>query len=342
QLVELLEGESRLTLIVAGRALEKAKAFCKARGATQAELMPARFDREHAPEEQLRALAPDLVVDASGPFQAYGEQAYGFVQACIEQQIHYLDLADGSDFVAGITVCDARAREAGVFALSGVSTFPVLTAAAVRHLSRNMRRIDHIRGGIAPSPYAQVGENVIRAIASYAGKPVRLRRNGTTGFAHPFTEQAYFIVAPPGSVPLKRTLFSLVDVPDLCLLPELWPEVKSVWMGAGPVPRVLHRALIGFSWLVRLKLLPSLSPLAPLMVRAINRIRWGEHRGGLIVEIQGENVEGQNVTRSWHLVAEGDDGPFIPSMAVAALVGKLLAGRPPRSGARAALNELEL
>ena len=42
-----------------------------------------------------------------------------------------------------------------------------------------MVRVDTlIRGGIAPSPYAGVGENVIRAIAGYAGQPVELKRDG--------------------------------------------------------------------------------------------------------------------------------------------------------------------
>ncbi|MER8420873.1 hypothetical protein NKH21_26015 [Mesorhizobium sp. M1329] len=35
--------------------------------------------------------------------------------------------------------------------LSGVSSFPVLTAAVVRRLSSDLTRVDGIRGGIAPS-----------------------------------------------------------------------------------------------------------------------------------------------------------------------------------------------
>ena len=40
-----------------------------------------------------------------------------------------------------------------------------------------------VTGGIAPSPYANVGENVIRAIASYAGKPVGTGRGQATAYA---------------------------------------------------------------------------------------------------------------------------------------------------------------
>jgi hypothetical protein len=141
---------------------------------------------------------------------------------------------------------------------------------------------------------------------------------------------------------LKSTLFSLVDVPDLRALAGLWPETRTIWMGAGPVPEILHRMLIALAWLVRVGLIPSLSPLARLMHAASNRLRWGEHRGGMFVEIAGAAGDGRPARRSWHLLAEADDGPLIPSMAVAALVHRAVEGRLPPAGARAAVRELEL
>src|SRR5258708_37600586 len=41
-------------------------------------------------------------------------------------------------------------------------------------------------------------------------------------------------------------------------------------------------------------------------------------------------------------IAEGDDGPFIPSMGIEAIVRKALDGHQPALGARPAVNELEL
>jgi hypothetical protein len=82
--------------------------------------------------------------------------------------------------------------------------------------------------------------------------------------------------------------------------------------------------------------------LAPLMYLATNHLRWGEHRGGMFVEVEGTNESDAPIKRSWHLLAEGDDGPLIPSMAVEALVRRTLEGRPPSPGARAAVRELEL
>ncbi len=117
RLARLLADEPRLTLIVAGRSLKQAETFCAAIP-SRATLIPAAFDREGDLAAQLGALAPDIMVDASGPFQGYADP-YRVVRAAIARGIGYLDLADGSDFVNGIAQFDAAARERGVFVLAG-------------------------------------------------------------------------------------------------------------------------------------------------------------------------------------------------------------------------------
>lgn len=342
RLVELLQTDARLTLVVAGRSLSRAREFCERHSASVARLVPARFDRGASDAAALAALQPTLVVDASGPFQAYGEDRYRLIEHCIACRIHYLDLADGSDFVEGVAAFDAAARTAGVYVLSGVSSFPVLTAAVVRRLSAGMARVQSIRGGIAPSPYAGVGVNVIRAIASYAGQPIVRTRNGRLSKGHPFTESMRFVVAVPGRMPLRCTRFSLVDVPDLRALAREWPQAREVWMGAGPVPAALHVALTALAWLVRWRWLPTLSWLAPAIHFVTNHVRWGEHRGGMFVEVRGRSGGGDEIVREWHLLAEGNDGPLIPCMAVEAIVRKALAGNAPAPGARTAIHDVEL
>jgi hypothetical protein len=341
RLAQLLADDPRLTLMIAGRSRDKAAAFCAQlpAGATK---VPLAFDREGDVGAQLRSAKPDVVVDATGPFQHYGDEPYRVVQAALAAGSNYLDLADGSGFVNGIVRFDSEARRNNLFILSGVSSFPVLTAAAVRLLAKDMARVDAIAGGIAPSPYAGVGLNVIRAIAGYAGRPVSIRQDSRDVVAHALTDARRYTISPPGRLPLKPTRFSLVDVPDLQVLPQLWPDVRSVWMGAGPVPEVLHRSLNLLAYLVRLKLLPSLLPFASLMHGVINRVRWGEHRGGMFVSVEGVTKNGAAVERSWHLLAEGDDGPLIPSMAAAAIISGLADGRRPAPGARSAATDLEV
>jgi len=341
RLAALLADEKGLELVIAGRDAARAAAFAASLGGA-ARKTPARLDRDGNVGAQLAALAPDLFVDASGPFQAYGAAPYRVVEACVAGGISYLDLADGSEFVAGIAAFDQAARARGVFVLSGVSSFPVLTAAVMRVLARSMASVETVTAGIAPSPFAGMGLNVIRAIASYAGKPVTLRRDGAAARGHALLETMRFTIAPPGRLPLANRRFALVDVPELKVLPALRPDLRTVWVGAAPVPEILHRSLNVLAWLVRLRLIPTLAPFAKLFHWAINRLRWGEHRGGMFVSVTGKDEAGRPIERVWHMIAEGDDGPLIPSMACAALIRRIPFGTRPASGARAAAEDLEL
>ena len=110
RLAELLASEPELTLIIAGRSAERAAAFCARlpHGATKLALA---IDRDDRFADRLAQIAPDIVVDATGPFQAYGAEPYRVVEACLACGIHYLDLADASGFVEGIAKFDQEARE---------------------------------------------------------------------------------------------------------------------------------------------------------------------------------------------------------------------------------------
>jgi Domain of unknown function (DUF4166)/Saccharopine dehydrogenase NADP binding domain len=337
RLAQLLADEPAARLIIAGRSREKAAVFCAHLGTSNA--TPASFDRNGAIDSQLAELAPDLIVDASGPFQLY-DDPYRMVRAALARRIDYLDLADSAGFVKGIAQFDADAKARGIFLLAGVSSFPVLTAAVIRRLASDIATLEAVAGGIAPSPYAGVGLNVIRAITSYAGKPITSIPDGKPHYA--LAETRRYVIAPPGRLPLDQVHFSLVDVPDLEVLPALWPSLRDVWMGAGPVPESLHRALNVLAQAVRLRLIPSLTPLAPFMHRVSNLLRWGEHRGGMFVSVEGLDPQGQQTERSWHMIAEGDDGPFIPSMAAEVIIRNCIAGRRPAAGARPATNDVEL
>ncbi|MEO8242077.1 MAG: DUF4166 domain-containing protein [bacterium] len=335
RLARLLDGED-LHLLIAGRDLSKAQAFCTTL-TSRAE--PVRADR-NAMAETLANHRPDVVVDATGPFQDYGPAPYGVLQACIAAKTNYMDFADGADFVSGIGQFDQAAQEAGIFALSGVSSFPVLTAAVLSEMARTMT-ITGVSGGIAPSPYAGIGMNVLRAVLGYAGAPVALVRHGRPATGRGLAETMRYTVAPPGALPLRNTLFSLVDVPDLREVPAAMPGIQTLWMGAGPVPEPLHRLLITLARLRALLHLPSLEPLAPLCYRVLNTIRYGDHRGGMFIEATGRR-DNQDLTRSWHMLAEGDDGPLIPSMAIAALIRRCASGQPPTPGARSGIGALSL
>lgn len=149
RLVQLLQDVQDLELIICGRSLDRAQAFCaQHRGKPRVE--PLALDRADI-AEALRTHRPSLVVDASGPFQDYGIDPYRVIACCIAAGVDYLDFADGADFVSGVSTFDAAAKAAGVAVLSGVSSFPVLTAAVLRAMASRME-IHTVEGGIAPRP----------------------------------------------------------------------------------------------------------------------------------------------------------------------------------------------
>ncbi|EJC79902.1 saccharopine dehydrogenase-like oxidoreductase [Rhizobium leguminosarum bv. trifolii WSM2297] len=354
RLAQLLGDEPRLRLLVAGRSLAKADDFLADLRSPKAGagrlgsndlgawLQAVAFDRDGDLVEQLTRLKPDLVVDASGPFQTFGDDAYKVVQACIGLGIDYADIADSTGFVAGIGGLDAAAKVRGTFALSGLSSLPALSFAAIEAMAPEFSRVDAVAAGIAPSSHVKIGLNVVRAIATYAGKPVAVWRDGRKASGRGLIDDMRVVIAPPGAAPLRSRNFLLVDAPDLALLPQRFAGLQSSFTGVGTEPQALQRLLALSARLVRLKLLPSLMPFSPLLQRASHRFAVGDHRGGMFVRLDGLDAAGKSLTWGWHLIAEGDDGPFIPITGVAALVRRLLQGIRPEAGARPATEELQL
>jgi saccharopine dehydrogenase-like NADP-dependent oxidoreductase len=123
-------------VVVAGRSQAKANRFCEGEPA----MISAAFDRADI-EHALATIRPNVVVDASGPFQAMD---YSVPKACIAARIHYCDIADGRDFVCGIASLDAEAKAANVAVVSGASSVPALSGAVVRELASGMDRIQAV------------------------------------------------------------------------------------------------------------------------------------------------------------------------------------------------------
>ncbi|MBY5646264.1 SDR family oxidoreductase [Rhizobium leguminosarum] len=354
RLAQLLGDEPRLRLLVAGRSLEKADDFvadlrspkdgAEGLGSNNlgAMVQAVRFDRDGDLAEQLTRMRPHLVIDASGPFQSFGKHAYKVAEACIDLGIDYADIADSTGFVAGIRGLDAAARAKGTFALSGLSSLPALSFAALEAMAPHFSRIDSVAAGIAPSAHVRIGLNVVRAIASYAGKKIVVRRDGRPAAGRGLIDAIRVTVAAPGAAPLRSRKFLLVDAPDLALLPARFAGLKSSFTGVGTEPQPLQHLLSLAARLVHLRLLPSLLPFARLLQRASHAFAIGDHRGGMFVRMSGLDHTGERLTSGWHLIAEGDDGPFIPVIGVDALVRRMLTGMRPESGARPAAGELRL
>ena len=91
--------------------------------------------------------------------------------------------------------------------------------------------------------------NVIRAIAGYAGQPCTLRRSGRPAVGHPFTDHMRFTIAPPGRLPLRNTLFSLVDVPACGPWPTYGPRRTASGWAPGRFPSCFIARWVALAWL---------------------------------------------------------------------------------------------
>lgn len=306
-------------VLVAGRSLAKAAAFCR----DEPRLTPVQLDRS-AIAEALLQHEPDLVVDASGPFQAMD---LAIPSACIAAGVHYCDIADSTAFVLAIADLDAAARERGVVAISGASSVPALSGAAVRALATDMERVTAVEMAISASNRAAAGPAVAAAILGQVGQPFRIWRGGREASVYGWQDPIRVDFAVPGLRPLKRRRVALVDVPDVALMPDRLPGKPSVTFRAGTELGFQNMALWLLSWSVRWAWLKSLAGLARWLA-PLQRLtaRLGSDRSAMIVRVFGI-VADQRVERRWTLIAEQGDGPEIPALAVPLVAARILGGQ---------------
>ncbi len=313
RLAEGLVREPGVALILAGRTLASLAKLGSDLGGVPETFV---FDRDRATPGPLRRLRAELVIDAAGPFQSGRTR---LIEAAIEAGCHYVDLADGRAFVANIRRFDEAARHRDIVVLTGASTTPALSHAAIDRMTEGWRGIDAIRVAIAPGNRAPRGLAVVRAILSYAGRPVRLFRDGgwTTAPGWGLTRK----IAYPG---LGRRAASLCETPDLDLLVERFrPRVSAEFFAGLELP-VLHYGLVLASLPVRARLIGSLEPFArPLRFLAALFEPFGSDLGGMVVEVRGTNDDREPVAATWSLVARAGKGPYVPTLAALALVRRL-------------------
>jgi hypothetical protein len=294
-----------------------------------------RLDARKITADTLRSIRPFAVVDAAGPFQG-GD--YRLAETAIAAGIHYIDLADGRDFVAGFGVLDAAAKQAGVVALTGASTTPALTNAVLDRLTAGWRALDHVEIAISPGNRAPRGLSVVQSILSYAGRPIRVF-DGQRWCTRP----AWGMTIRRRMVGVGRRWLSLVDTPDLDIIPARFSVQDSVLFRAGLEMPLLHLGLLAASLPVRLGVIRSLAPLADLFRWVAARLEWfGTDRGGMTVEATGFDQQGSPVRAIWSLVAEAGDGPFVPTLPALAVLRALVDRRITRPRASACVGVVSL
>lgn len=316
RLVERLSLQANLDIVIAGRnKLSSETLRARLQPQAQANLQSAVVDAQgESLDHALTKWAPDVLVHTSGPFQG---QNYAVAKACIRQGVHYVDLADGSGFVEGISTLNADAVRARVLVTSGASSVPALSAAAADHLALGMMHVHAIDIGISPGNRTERGLSTIQSILTYCGEALKNADGSQSiGWGHSW-RQAY-------SAPVGSRLLSPCDVPDLCLLPSRYEGKPTVRFGAGLELGFLHRGMNLMAAIKQAGLLRDWSMHAKLLKRASDLFKnWGSDAGAMHVRLSGRDGQGIDVTRTWELIATNGHGPFVPTLAAAAIVRKL-------------------
>jgi saccharopine dehydrogenase-like NADP-dependent oxidoreductase len=311
-------------VVIAGRDPGRAKAGAAELPAGLAEAMA--FDVRRDLRQRLSAIRPIVVVNTCGPFQ---NSDYSVAEACIDAGTHYIDLADGRDFVTGITALDARARDQGVAVISGASTVPALSSAVIEHLRPQFSELHALRFGISPGQKAERGLATTQGILSYVGKPLRAfvgDEAPSYGWQH--VHRQHFPV-------LGKRWMANCDIPDLDLLPEKY-GLRSIRFSAGLELVPLHIGLWALSWLVRIGLPLDLPRHAKGLLTASNFFdRFGSADGGMFVILKGLDINGRSLERRWFIIAKDGEGPQIPTIPAIILARKAARGELTFRGATA-------
>ena len=314
-------------VFIGGRRPEPLRAVADRLGCT-----PVRIDRD-GDLSPIAGCGAEVLVDAAGPFHAYGADPYRLARYCARNALNYIDLSDDAEFTRGIASLDAEFRKNDRFALSGASSVPAISAAAARHLARNMDEIVLVESAILPGNRAPRGHSVIASILSQVGSPVAMWRGGQWRKYRSWTAPRRYALTEKD----RRTAF-LLRVPDTDLFPEFL-RARSVLFRAGMELGTLNFAVSLVAAMRRLTGKAPSDRFARLARHAAGLlISLGSDRGGMIVETTG-NESGETICRRWRLLAEAGDGPYMPAVPTRALLRRPASIAP---GAHPCLEDLEL
>jgi saccharopine dehydrogenase-like NADP-dependent oxidoreductase len=194
----------------------------------------------------LRALSPELVIHCVGPFQG---QDYRVATAALNAGAHYLDLADGREFVTRFAdEMNEKAIERGRVAITGASTLPGLSSAVVEELRQGLSPLESIELIIAPGQHAPRGRATLQSVFSYLGRPFPVWQNGR------WTRSWGWMDLRKIRPDIGVRLAAACNVPDLALFPALFAGVRNVTFHAALEFRAQHLALWGLAALRRIGL----------------------------------------------------------------------------------------
>ncbi|MEM7463869.1 MAG: saccharopine dehydrogenase NADP-binding domain-containing protein, partial [Pseudomonadota bacterium] len=284
------------------------------------------FDINNDLDAALQSVRPDIVIHTSGPYQG---QDYNVARACIDFGCHYIDLADGRDFVSGIDVLDQQAKDNGVLVVSGASSVPCLTSALLDAYLSKFGMLEEVDYGITTAQRTGRGLATTAAILGYTGKPFQTLIDGEMRTVFGWQNIHFRKYREVG-----WRLLGNCDVPDLGLFPKRYRDLRTLRFYAGLELPFVHFTLWLLSWLVRAGVIRRLDRHAAFMLKLSNLFDFlGSSTSAFQMHMTGEDNKGHVKEITFEIIARSGDGPNIPCMPSILLARKLADGELRQTGA---------
>lgn len=318
--------EKNVAIIISGRREDALLALKKqlSKAAVDTCIDILCFDFKQRLSQELLRLRPPLVINASGPFQTAD-----FTTAinCILLGVNYIDLSDAREYVNDFSILEEQAIKQNCIAITGASTFPCLSSAVLNYYKDEFKMIDSLKYGITLGQKNQRGLATFKSALSYVGCRLQDFRG--------ISKKMY------GWQDLYRQKYPLLgkrwmancEVPDLDLLPSFFP-IKSIRFSAGIENNIAHFGLWFLSWLVRLKFPIKLENHAEGLLKLSHYFDFfGSDSGGMHMLMSGTDFKGNHKSIKWFMVANNDDGSYIPAIPAILLAKRILQEEISETGA---------
>jgi hypothetical protein len=199
-------------------------AAARVAGACGPPAVAAAVDLEDGPAVARALAGADVVLNAAGPFHAFGAAP---LAAAIDAGCHYLDVGDDWEATLDMLAFEGRARTAGVSAVIGIGASPGITNLLAARAVRELDRVDTLHTGWSAAGAAGGDDGTPGASAAVAHflhqivHPILVRREGRLAGAMPLEPVALDF---PG---MPRVVGWTIGHPEPITLGRWWPALRE-------------------------------------------------------------------------------------------------------------------
>lgn len=223
-----------------------------------------------------------IVVCCAGPYQ---KLPLHLLEACIEAQIHYIDLSDDRKFVNEVhSLVAKQPTNRNLPAIcSGWSAVPSLSGLLTQYAAEKMEQIDSIHIQIAPGNRSPRNVSTVSSLLASVGTSFTLWRNSSWRKVQGWSEPLKFHFPHP----VGSRVGYLVDVPDHELFPKIF-GARSVEFRVGSELNFLNHIVSSLAWLSQNGIVRDWKPFSQIFRTGMALFGFlGHEAGGVGVEVRG-------------------------------------------------------